>query len=354
MSTEHPSRWRQILILGERLQEISISAAAGQGDDSSPHSAATDAVTVLNAQQNEIISQTGQLLACQTKLWLSEGLLPSRTWHPDQGSEQRGLGDLCTPVMLAAYQTGQIRCVEEANDPDVFSGPECQETRSQYPIVAVPILSQALSSEILGVLQVERLPGTGFTPDDIALLEGIASQVGIGLQAARRLASERWRVEQLALVQHVSTQIVNVRDLEELTRTLTSLIQSTFGYYYVAIFTVEPGQESLNFQASSGGEPHPGSSVRRPTSEPLFVHVGKGLIGQVAQTGQEIVANDVTQEPRFLDSDLLPDTRAEASFPLKIEDRVVGVLDVQSDYPGAFQEVDMLVLRALAGNIAIA
>jgi GAF domain-containing protein len=74
----------------------------------------------------------------------------------------------------------------------------------------------------------------------------------------------------------------------------------------------------------------------------------------VALSGDEILANDVRREARYRYTDALPETHSEVALPLKIEDRVLGVLDVQSDQPDDFHETDMLVLRALAGNIAIA
>jgi serine phosphatase RsbU (regulator of sigma subunit)/putative methionine-R-sulfoxide reductase with GAF domain len=78
------------------------------------------------------------------------------------------------------------------------------------------------------------------------------------------------------------------------------------------------------------------------------------MVGTAAERGTEIVAQDVRKETHYLYMDLLPETRSEASFPLKIENRILGVLDVQSDRVSAFHESDILVLRALANNIALA
>ncbi len=89
-------------------------------------------------------------------------------------------------------------------------------------------------------------------------------------------------------------------------------------------------------------------------ANPLKVRVGEGLIGTVAQTGSEVITNDVHTEPRFRFLDILSETQSEAVLPLKIEDQVLGVLDIQSDRQGAFHPNDLLVLRALADTIAIA
>jgi serine phosphatase RsbU (regulator of sigma subunit)/putative methionine-R-sulfoxide reductase with GAF domain len=170
----------------------------------------------------------------------------------------------------------------------------------------------------------------------------------VALLASHRIAVERFRMEQLNLVRTVSAQIVSLYDLDELARRVTQLIQSTFKYYYVAIFTLEAGDTKLHFRASAGAR-------RKGKKAPaLEVALGQGVIGVSAGTGDEIIANDIAKEKRFRHIASLPETRSEAVIPLKIENRVVGVLDIQSDQLHAFHPNDLLVLRALADNIAIA
>ena len=60
------------------------------------------------------------------------------------------------------------------------------------------------------------------------------------------------------------------------------------------------------------------------------------------------------QNERYRQHELLPETRSEAAIPLKIENTILGVLDVQSNQENYFDETDLVVLRALADNIAVA
>jgi sigma-B regulation protein RsbU (phosphoserine phosphatase) len=64
------------------------------------------------------------------------------------------------------------------------------------------------------------------------------------------------------------------------------------------------------------------------------------------------VCDDVQSDPRYRFIDSLPETKSEVVIPLKIEDRVLGVLDVQSNHKKAFHPNDLLILHALADNIA--
>ncbi len=223
-------------------------------------------------------------------------------------------------------------------------------------LLAAPLLVQDRAGQtttLLGVLQVDRSSAGSFSIPEIHLIEGLATQSALALQSSLRMANERWRREQLSLVHQVSLQIADLRGLDEIARQITRLILQTFGFYYVAIFTLPAGQDVLHFRASAGPGPlsDPDLDGRSPA---LAIHLGQGIIGHVAQSGNEILARDVSVDDIYRHYDLLPETRSEAALPLVIQDRLLGVLDVQSDQLDDFDESDMLVLHTLAGNIAMA
>ena len=70
----------------------------------------------------------------------------------------------------------------------------------------------------------------------------------------------------------------------------------------------------------------------------------QSVIGTVTQDGQPLLVNDVSQNPVHKPNPLLPDTRAELGIPLKIGERVIGALDVQSNETNAFTQDDVAVL----------
>jgi hypothetical protein len=93
--------------------------------------------------------------------------------------------------------------------------------------------------------------GPEFKPTSSNLLEGLAGVVAVSLVAAHRVAVERFRLNQLNLVREVSAQIANVMNVDDLASRVTELIQQTFHYYYVAIFTLRRHSTSLRFRASA-------------------------------------------------------------------------------------------------------
>jgi len=80
----------------------------------------------------------------------------------------------------------------------------------------------------------------------------------------------------------------------------------------------------------------------------------QSLVARAARTGQSVIINDVKSESGWLPNPLLPDTASEMAVPLVVGDRVLGVLDVQSDRLNAFTEADANIQTTLAAQVSTA
>lgn len=299
----NPSCWHAIIHLGDDLLR------AGS----------------LSAQRDLIVTTASRLLQGRVELWWNEWFfrLP--------GTENN-------PIFPSAPSN---EALQQALD----LGRLCHASEAGHVWAAAPFLIQGTA---LGALQVIRPAANPFSSEELDLLQGLAGHTALALYTAHRLKVEAWRLEQLTLVRRVSAQLARLTSIEELAHRVADLIQKTFHYYYVAFFTCEEGEQTLRLRSSAPTE------RIVPKTALQQVRFGEGLIGLAAQFGQEILANDVRAEPRFRYEASLPETRAEVVLPLKIEERVLGVLDVQSDRLYAFHPNDLLVLRALADAIAVA
>ena len=129
---------------------------------------------------------------------------------------------------------------------------------------------------------------------------------------------ELWRLQQLALVSQVATQVTNIVDLDELLVRVAGLIYQTFQFYCVSIFTLEQNVLLLKAQAGPTGS-YTVQDAYAP-KESIEVPLGEGIVGWVAERQQELVVRDISREDRFRYSSELPDTQAEIALPLKVED----------------------------------
>lgn len=174
-------------------------------------------------------------------------------------------------------------------------------------------------------------------------LEGALTHAALSMQVHRQEIIKIWRSEQLGLVKKVTSQISNFSNLSILCTQIARAIKKTYQFFNVGIFTLDPDKRTLSLS---------GTSQAAVTQDK--VQVGVGMVGSVAKTGQEIYAADVKQEPRYLVNVALPETRSEVAIPIKMENQLLGVLNIESDKLDAFHGLDLYVLHTLADNIAVA
>jgi GAF domain-containing protein len=80
----------------------------------------------------------------------------------------------------------------------------------------------------------------------------------------------------------------------------------------------------------------------------------EGIVGFVTATGEPRIAMDVGSDPVFFNNPDLPGTHSELALPLRMENQVVGALDVQSTEIGVFTEEDVQMLSLLADQVSLA
>jgi GAF domain-containing protein len=166
---------------------------------------------------------------------------------------------------------------------------------------------------------------------------------------AQRTADLARRTAQLEAAAHVARRAAEIRDVDVLLNETVRLISDRFGFYHAGIFLVDEAGEYAVLRAASseGGQ--------RMLARGHRLAVGRvGIVGYVAGTGKPRIALDVGADAVFFDNPDLPLTRSEMALPLRVGERVIGVLDVQSEEPEAFTQEDVAVLQTLADQIALA
>lgn len=171
------------------------------------------------------------------------------------------------------------------------------------------------------------------------LIDGLEARVEERTQALRRRALE------LETSARVSREITAILDIDDLLARVTALIQDAFGYYYIQIFLVDRESGTLIQRAASG--PLAPQNRRLPLD-------GNSLNAWAARANEAVLVNDVSQDPRFLADEQLPETRSELVIPLRAGDELIGTLDLQRAEKDAFTPEDVLVLQSLGDQIAVA
>jgi GAF domain-containing protein len=173
------------------------------------------------------------------------------------------------------------------------------------------------------------------------------AETSLRLQEANRDLARR--TAQLEAASEVARRAAEIRDVQALLDETVRLISQRFGFYHAGVFLVDEAREYAVLRAASseGGQ--------RMLARGHRLAVGEvGIVGYVAGTGKPRIALDVGEDAVFFINPDLPHTRSEMALPLKVGERVIGVLDVQSVDPSAFTDEDVSVLQTLADQIALA
>ena len=157
------------------------------------------------------------------------------------------------------------------------------------------------------------------------------------------------RAGQLATINEISRKISSIINLDELLPFVANLLRQTFKYDNVNIFLFEPNSGKLILKEICLS----GYKGVIPLEVPLEMGE-EGIVAWVANTGEPLMANDVSKEPKYQFVSELSDTKSELAVPVKIGDKILGVLDIESNEIDAFSAADLSTAETLADQLAIA
>jgi signal transduction histidine kinase len=150
------------------------------------------------------------------------------------------------------------------------------------------------------------------------------------------------RLEKLQILYGTSSLINATMDPREVISLVLEEAVRIMGATSGSLRMLEPDRKVLRLEVAIGEEQDALSAVE--------LVVGQGVTGWVALHGEPLLVKDVTQDSRYFP--VRENVRSELAVPLIIEDRIIGVLNVDSVHNDAFSQTDLELLVALANQSA--
>jgi GAF domain-containing protein len=204
--------------------------------------------------------------------------------------------------------------------------------------LAVPLRVRA---NVIGVINLESSKPGAFSKSDLQLLEGLANLVSIAIQVIRKRKA-----------QHADSTFANdiIASLDP-DETLNRF------YDYVHVLTQARDMAILSYDVDKNVFRLDEFPVRASAHAKMILVVpfGEGLVGNAADRNEVINIPDVWQLDKGTREYIpwLDDTRANMAIPLRIGNRLIGVLNIESPTPHAFDDVDRDQLQIMASFAAI-
>ncbi|HEY8311552.1 MAG TPA: GAF domain-containing protein [Gemmatimonadaceae bacterium] len=148
---------------------------------------------------------------------------------------------------------------------------------------------------------------------------------------------------QLESLQRIADALNTTLDLNTLMHRVADLVRAVIDYRIFAILLLHERTQELRMRFQTG---------HTPDVERLRVKVGRGISGTAALERRSILVDDVNQVENYIDANSA--VRSELAIPLIAKNKVIGVLDLQSEHPAFFTQSHREFLELTASRMAIA
>jgi len=232
-------------------------------------------------------------------------------------------------ITVRVARTGQSINIPDAREEKAY----VKTMESMLSELAVPM---KIGNKVLGVLNVESDKLAAFKEEDRKLLEILAAHAAIGIINLKRR-------EKLTAINDYGRSLNKAKNMEEVCTLTLDAAQKILGFKHVSILLVEG--EKLR-QVDSRG-------VAYPLKLELPLNGDKGVTVKAVKTEKPIYVPDVRKDESYVKG-AVEGVLSELAVPIKVGNKVLGVLNVESHKLAAFDEEDIRLLEILAFHMAIA
>ncbi|HET8546804.1 MAG TPA: GAF domain-containing protein [Bryobacteraceae bacterium] len=205
--------------------------------------------------------------------------------------------------------------------------------------LAVPMIAR---NKLVGVIDIQATRTNAFSEQDTSLLRLLATRAAASIDNARlhKRIERQSRTRRLML--ELATEFSSTLQLDELLSRIAKAMRSLIDYDAFSILLLDAEQACLRHRFSERYD-------QRVVLD--NIPLGKGITGAAAEQRETLRVEDTLADPRYIASH--PDIRSEVAVPLIVHDRVVGVLDLESERIAYFTDEHMRILSLIAPQIAI-
>src|ERR1700733_2756555 len=160
-------------------------------------------------------------------------------------------------------------------------------------------------------------------------------------QAPQPAVSARVDPVQTEFLTRLANTLNTTLDLQTLMHRTADLVRAVIDYKIFAILLLNERTNDLRMRFQIG---------HTPEVERLRIRIGRGVVGRAAEQRESILLEDVQKAEDYISAN--PDVRSELAVPLIVKNRVIGVMDLQSEQVGYFQQEHRRLLELTASRVA--
>lgn len=220
-------------------------------------------------------------------------------------------------------------------EPNYYPNPLLPNTKSE---LGIPL---KIGDRIYGALDVQSVETDAFSQEDINILRILADQLTVTIQNANLYTKTQQTLERHRVLQQVTTTAGQNLTLEDAIRNSVQTLQRIFPQEKISLL-IPTSSDKLKISSYAGY-----SAPDIVKDEKKF---NEGLIGKTASEKKPQFAIDVSADATS--GLLFSQSRSFLAVPIVYADRLLGVIDLENDEPGIYDENDQEIVSTLASNLA--
>ncbi len=212
--------------------------------------------------------------------------------------------------------------------------------------LSVPIIR---NDNLIGVINVNNKYNEEiFSFDDQELLEAISDQTAVAVMNARHHENSIKKLRELEYLNNISQMVQSTLDLDKLLKVTLDLITELMGVETCSLMLIDDLTETLSIVIANGLDP---DIIRNS-----IIKIGEGISGRVALTGEAMLIKNIEEDDRTRKkSSEEYKNRSALSVPLKVKEKIIGVINVNiKNDGGIFTNSDLQFLETLSNQISSA
>ncbi len=156
-------------------------------------------------------------------------------------------------------------------------------------------------------------------------------------------ANPRTEPLQVDFLHRLADALNTTLDLQALMHRVADLVRAVIDYRIFAILLLNDRTNELWMRFQTG---------HNPETERLRIKLGRGVTGVAARERRSILIEDVHLFEPYINAN--PEVLSELAVPLIVKNKVIGVIDIQSESPAFFTAEHQRLLEDVASRVAIA
>lgn len=227
-----------------------------------------------------------------------------------------------------------------STDPRVDPRLESEAGIKFRSVLTVPLEGKG---QFIGVVEAINKVDGEFNDADLDILTGLSNQMAVAIDNAHLYREIKREALEKDLLYRLGKKLSGKLEVNEVMREIMDSLKQVVSFDAGGVFLVDPEVNEIRGLYTVGYDPKYDTQLQ--------LKIGQGLLGHVASTGEPVIVSDVTKDSRYIDAN--PETRSEIVVPIKLDDRLVGVVNLESPQINAFTPKSLALINAFASQAAI-